>query len=68
MGTPIQSGGIKECPFCGGTALLEMSKKDRHREFPYRVSCQSCFSRTDWFVTAKHAIESWNRRDSRCKT
>jgi len=56
---------IKNCPFCGGEAVLlkfPESEDGIEWEEPYSVECQGCGTYKNDFATEKEAIEDWNRR------
>jgi Lar family restriction alleviation protein len=50
---------LKNCPFCGGVALV--AKPAAKEEF-YLVGCGDCGSATDVFERPVGAIDHWNRR------
>lgn len=47
---------LKPCPFCGGEAVNNFDGEC------YEISCELCFSGTDWFEIEDVAISAWNRR------
>lgn len=49
---------LKTCPFCGGSAYVDVYEDD----YRFFVSCVFCGARTDSCTTEKEAIESWNNR------
>lgn len=54
---------LKPCPFCGEKYALEIKcKQKKHKKYPYRVQCDSCFTRGDWFASKRVAADEWNRR------
>lgn len=53
---------IKNCPFCGGKAILDVGG-----EVNFRVTCveiSECGATQYWFDSAAEAIAAWNRRVS----
>lgn len=51
---------LKPCPFCGGKAFEEISKR-----YPTnRVYCGQCKTTTMYKTTIEEARELWNRRKS----
>lgn len=58
---------LKPCPFCGNNGkedTLEIQKTRRHRNFPYRVKCWSCGTKSDYCRTEEAAARAWNRRET----
>ena len=48
---------LKECPFCGGEAIIQ--SPNMHRVTC--ISCKQCKASTAW-LPEEEAIEAWNRR------
>ena len=48
---------LRECPFCGGEAILQRSEKQT-----YFVFCRKCGACGPVCATRRTAIEAWNRR------
>lgn len=54
---------LKRCPFCGGEALLQKQRVNGDDRFTYSwVLCIDCLGQTRRYLSAKSAIETWNRR------
>lgn len=61
---------LKPCPFCGGTAHIEVDDVQEPEMFwHYSPRCDNwgCLGHTFWFMydTEEDAIEAWNTRHER---
>lgn len=58
----MQPSDLKECPFCGGTALV---REVRISDMPlpqYTVECDGCKASSGCLPQPDRAVASWNRR------
>ena len=54
---------LKPCPFCGGEAFLQSHRVMGDERFTESwVLCLDCLGQTRQYLSAKKAIEAWNRR------
>lgn len=53
---------ISECPFCGGTAEVNLSPLTGASGYGYVVQCNRCWCKTGYYSTKQESIEAWNRR------
>ena len=54
---------LKRCPFCGGEAFLQKHRVMGDERFTETwIQCLECFATTRNYLSAKRAIEAWNRR------
>lgn len=52
---------IKECPFCGGSALILDAQPDGYH-WEFIVACASCKVGTEPYGTPDEAVRVWNNR------
>lgn len=55
-----RSDKLKDCPFCGGEAVIQTKVGERWG-VPF-VECRDCNTRTSLEGTVEDAIAAWNRR------
>lgn len=54
---------LRQCPFCGGEAIMQTVTTAMEQEPRYRVLCPECKISTDWdFWKPEDVAEHWNRR------
>ena len=62
---------LKECPFCGGGAVLmtyageSLDTEGYMRvQTQYRVLCRMCGIGSKWYADMERTVAAWNRRAS----
>lgn len=54
---------LRECPFCGGDAVIQTFTTAMEKKPRYRVKCLKCWCETNWDNwSAEEATDTWNRR------
>ena len=53
---------IKNCPFCGGSAILRKRRPDHIMNGKSFVCCTECKNKTAYFDNEEDAINAWNKR------
>lgn len=54
---------LKPCPFCGGEAFMQQRRVQGDDRFTQTwIMCLDCLGQTRPYLSAKRAIEAWNRR------
>lgn len=53
---------LRECPFCGGEAILGTWRDEYRRLNPSAVHCSVCHVETRIYERKKEAIKAWNKR------
>ena len=53
---------LKPCPFCGGEAKIDRRCNEVQNFWDFRVVCNKCSVKTNWYGTKAEAIKARNRR------
>ena len=53
---------LKDCPFCGCTAVLFENRGNNNQMPLYGVTCMNCTARIYGYVKKEIAREKWNNR------
>ena len=58
--------GLKQCPFCGGNAILERFETAHEKKPRFRVKYISCWCMTDWDNwSEEEAKNKWNSMEGK---
>lgn len=49
---------LKPCPFCGGEPIVTLM----YGSGRCIAQCKKCKCRTDYYDTARQAVDAWNKR------
>lgn len=56
---------IKRCPFCGAQSCAHQygpEGRQKYAKYGWRVECEGCGAKSDFYARQDLAIEHWNRR------
>lgn len=59
---------LKNCPFCGGKAIIRRRNPDHIMRDKYFACCTSCKNKTGYYDTEEEAVVAWNKRVGVIKT